>query len=93
MARIKTYPSTNLNRRVTVPEEAEMEARERFQKALMAFIAAGNDLVEAWDGEGFNADDAFGPAVDCEGKPLFSLSVDEWLLEVQGHFDARERGN
>ena len=66
-----------------------MTAKERFKQALSEFIEAGNKLVEAWDGDdGFNADVAYGVPVSPTGQRLFPISMDEWLLELQGHFES-----
>jgi hypothetical protein len=63
-----------------------MSGRTVFEEKLAAFIAAGHELVEAWDdGEGFNADEEYGAA-----SHLFPLSVDEWLLELYAFYNVED---
>ena len=69
-----------------------MATPERFKKAITAFIDAGNKLVEAWDEDGWNADDAFGQPVDAQGEPLFPLSLDDWMLELSGFYNDERVG-
>jgi len=70
-----------------VGTEAE---REEFKRAWDDFVSAGYKLLNAWDATGpngmpsFNADEAYGPFDDSMGHSLLTLSLDEWLYELQG---------
>lgn len=62
-----------------------------FLDALRQFLGAGRELVEAWDGKMpdgslWNADEAFGQPVDGSGALLLTHSLDEWLVELHGHY-------
>lgn len=60
---------------------------QQFRAALDEFVAAGHKLVEAWDAEGFNADETFGAPADWYGNPLLTHSLDDWLMEFAEHYE------
>jgi hypothetical protein len=61
----------------------EMEEREKFLTALRKFCAAGQELADAWNGEHFYADEA-APLPEALTPPM---SLDEWLMELQVHYE------
>jgi hypothetical protein len=58
------------------------EAREAFQTAVTAFIDAGNRMVDAWDRDGFHADQSY-PLPERLAPPM---SFDEWFAELSEHY-------
>lgn len=64
-------------------DKAKAEAVDRFMDRLRAFHRAGMALVEAWAGDGFNADEVAPLPEDLAP----TLSMDEWLDELLAHYE------